>query len=284
MRNRNVVIGNRRVLAGILAVTLLLFPVVAFTTGTLRVVLALPFLLFFPGYTLLSALFPRQSDLDTFRRMALSVCLSVVVLPILGLVLNYTPWGIRPLPFLVGVSLFILATSAIAWRRQQRLREAKRLRFTVGTRSSGWTDMGGPNKVLAIVLLVAILTAAVSLGYALTGPAPGDRYTEFHIMGPEGEAAEYPRETRAEQPVYVTLVIINHEHEPTAYRVDIVTGDETIRSLSTGTLRHDEEWQTEADFVLNVPGDNQKIEFRLYADGSSEPYFDDPPYIYMDVR
>ena len=284
MRGRNIRIDNRQAMAGILAVTLLLFPVVAFTTGTLRVVLALPFVVFFPGYTLLSALFPRQGDLDTFRRMALSIGLGVVGLPLLGLVLNYTPWGIEPLPVLAAASLFILASSAAGWYRQQRLPQAERLRFTVGIPFSGWTDMSGLGKLLAIFLLVAILTAAGSLGYALTGPGPGDRYTEFRIIGPEGEAAGYPRETRAGQPVHLTLAIVNHEHEPTDYRVDIVTGGDTLRSLTTGTLDHDQEWRTEADFVLSVPGKDQKVEFRLYAGGSSEPYFDDPLHIYIDVR
>ena len=284
MRNRNVVIGSREAIAGVLTIMLLLFPVVAFTTGTPRVVLALPFVVFLPGYTLLAALFPRQGDLETFRRIALSIGLSVVVLPLLGLILNYTPWGIAPVPVVTGVCLFILAASTAAWCRQRKLPEAERLRFTVGIRFSGWTDMSGLGRVLTVLLLVAVLTAAGSLGYALTGPRPGDRYTDFRIMGPEGEAAGYPRETEAGQPVYLTLAVVNHEHEPMSYRVDIVTGGDRIRSLTTGTLRHDEEWQTEADFVLSVPGENQKVEFLLYAVGSSEPYFDDPPYIYMDVR
>jgi len=258
--------------------------VVALTAGTLRVVLALPFVLVFPGYTLLSALFPRQGDLDTFRRIAFSIGLGVVILPILGLGLNYTPWGIAPLPVLVATSLFLLVTSAIGWYRQQRLPEGARIRFTAGIPFSAWRDAGGTGRVLAIFLLVAVLTAAGSLGYAVTGPGPGDRYTEFYVMGSGGEATDYPRETSAGQAVYVTLAIVNHEHEPTGYRVDIVTGGETIRSLTTGTLDHNQEWQAQAGFVLDEPGENQKVEFRLYAGGSSEPYFDDSPFIYLDVR
>lgn len=40
--------------------TLLLFVILLFDVSWLRIVLGLPFVLFFPGYSLVSALFPRQ--------------------------------------------------------------------------------------------------------------------------------------------------------------------------------------------------------------------------------
>jgi len=282
MRNRKTVIGNRRVMVGMLTITLLLFPVVAFTTSTLRIILALPLALFFPGYTLLSALFPRREDLDSFRRMVFSVGLSIVVLPLIGLALNYTPWGIEPFPILVSLFLFILITSSIAWYRQQEVPGPERLIFTLEIRLSGWKRMSGLTRTLAVIMLVAVLTAIGSLGYAMTTPGQGDRYTEFYIT--EYDAAEYTYETTAEQPVYLTMVIVNHEHEPKGYRVEIVSGGDSIRSLTTGTLDHDEEWRSRVDFVLSVPGENRKVEFYLYADNSSEPYFDVPLHIHIDVR
>lgn len=278
------VIDNRRAMVCMLTITLLLFPVVAFTTGTLRIILALPLALFFPGYTLLSALFPRREDMDSFRRMVFSVGLSIVVLPVSGLVLNYTPWGIEPFPILVSIFLFILITSSIAWYRQRELPEPERLSFTLEIRLSGWKDMSGLTRTLAVIMLVAVLTTIGSLGYAMTTPGQGDRYSEFYIMGPEDDAAEYTYETTAGQPVYLTMVIVNHEHEPLGYRVEMVSGGDSIRSLTTGTIDHDEEWQREVDFVLSVPGENRKVEFYLYTDNSSEPYFDEPLHIYIDVR
>lgn len=284
MRKRNLVIDGRRAIVGVLAMTLLLFPVVAFTAGTLRVVLALPFALLFPGYTLLSALFPRQSDLDAFRRMALSVGLSVVVLPILGLILNYTPWGIEPMPVLVGTGLFIFVTSAVGWYRQQGLPETERLRFTVGIRLASWKETGRLPRVLAVVMVVAVLTAAGSLGYALSTPREDDSYTEFYITGPDGSAIEYPREATVGQPVSLTVAVVNHEHEPMGYHVDVMAGSDVIRRLKTGTLDSDEKWESAVDFVLRTPGENQRVEFWLYASDSSEPYFEDPLQMYIDVR
>ena len=124
-------IDNQKILITIVVITLLLLPVAIFTTGPLRIVLGLLFALFFPGYTLLSALFPRRGDLDGIERVALSFGLSIAVIPLIGLVLNYTPWGIRLYPILISVTLFILVTSGIAWYRQRRLAPTQRFSIVV---------------------------------------------------------------------------------------------------------------------------------------------------------
>ena len=59
-----------------------------------RNILGLPLILFFPGYALLAALFPAKSDLDGVERAALSFGLSIAVVPLIGLGLNYSPWGL----------------------------------------------------------------------------------------------------------------------------------------------------------------------------------------------
>ena len=43
------------------------------------------------------------------------------MVPLIGLILNYTPWGIELYPVLASISLFIVVTSAVGWYRQQRL-------------------------------------------------------------------------------------------------------------------------------------------------------------------
>ena len=93
-------IDNRKILTAIVAIMLLLFLTVAFTSGPLRVVLGVLFLLFFSGYTLISALFPRRNDLSGIERLALSFGLNIAVVPLIGFILNYTLWGIKLYPIL----------------------------------------------------------------------------------------------------------------------------------------------------------------------------------------
>ena len=97
-----------------------------------RVLLGLLLVLFLPGYSLVAALFPRKDDLDGIERIALSFGLSIAVVPLIGLALNYTPLGIRLVPVLLGLSLFTVLLAVVAGVRRMWVPEAER--FVVG----GW--------------------------------------------------------------------------------------------------------------------------------------------------
>ena len=84
----------------------------------LRWVLASIFILFLPGYSLVEALFPKRSVLDGIERFALSIGLSIAVTPLIGLLLNYTPWGIRLEPLVISLSIFTLSMSFLASYRK----------------------------------------------------------------------------------------------------------------------------------------------------------------------
>ena len=59
-----------------------------------RYILGSFFTLFLPGYTLIKALFPSK-ELDNLEIVALSVGMSLALVPVAVLILNYTPWGIK---------------------------------------------------------------------------------------------------------------------------------------------------------------------------------------------
>ena len=52
--------------------------------------------------------------------------LSIAVVPLLGLALNYTPFGIRLVPVLVVLSVFTVSLAVVAGVRRQGLPEADR--------------------------------------------------------------------------------------------------------------------------------------------------------------
>jgi uncharacterized membrane protein len=55
------------------------------------------------------------------ERVALSFGMSIAVTALIGLWLNYTPWGIRLEPILYSISAFIIILSAVAiFRRRAR--------------------------------------------------------------------------------------------------------------------------------------------------------------------
>ncbi len=77
----------------------------------LRYVLGSIYVLFLPGYVTIEALYPLERELSSLERLALSIGLSLAIVPLIGLVLNYTPWGIRLEPILWSMSIYILLVS-----------------------------------------------------------------------------------------------------------------------------------------------------------------------------
>jgi len=64
-------------------------------SSVLRIVVGIPFVLFFPGYAPTAALFPRRVGMSGIERVALSFCLAIAMVAIIRLILNYTRFGIR---------------------------------------------------------------------------------------------------------------------------------------------------------------------------------------------
>jgi hypothetical protein len=86
----------------------------------LRYVLGSLFVLYLPGSMLIEALYPKSQDLESLERLALSIGLSLAVTPLIGLFLNYTPWGIRLTPITISLATFTEAMAITALTRKYR--------------------------------------------------------------------------------------------------------------------------------------------------------------------
>jgi len=270
-------------LIAILVVSLILVPAVLFTSGVLRIVLGLPFLLFFPGYTLIAALFPRKASLGGIERIALSFGLSIAVVPLIGLILNYTPWGIRVNPVLFSIIVFIVAMCCVAWYRRGRLKDSDRFTVPFKIKFPSWKGQSGLDKVLSIVLVVAIVGAIGTLGYVIAKPKVGEKFTEFYILGPQGKAEGYPTNIQMGEKGEVILGIVNHEQEEMSYQVKMVLDgveaelkvwlqeEDEQRNLiddntvGIGTLANEEKWEGRLLFEPLTVGEGQKLEFMLFS-------------------
>jgi uncharacterized membrane protein len=83
------------------------------------------FVLFLPGFVFLKALYPSNvpiatssENLDAIERAALSLGLSIALTAIVGLILNYTPWGIRLTPITLSLFAFTIIFAAVALFRE----------------------------------------------------------------------------------------------------------------------------------------------------------------------
>jgi uncharacterized membrane protein len=274
-------------------VTILLAVVIAFfPSTTARIILGLPFLLFFPGYTLMAALFPKKGSLGGVERVAFSFGLSIAVVPLIGLILNYTPWGIRLAPILISLAVFIIAASGVAWYRRGKLAPEERFRALLNARLPFWHWQGQSllDNTLSVVLAVVIAVAIVTVGYVVATPRAGEKFTEFYILGPEGKAENYPTELKVGEEGRVIIGIVNHEQEWVSYDVEIWIDEEKATLRIDGEdrdkiiveLEHEGKWENGVGFVTQKTGERQKVEFVLYKNG--EPYFEEPLHLWIDVE
>ncbi len=264
-------------------VILLILIITVFPSSVLRVIVGLPFLLFFPGYTLTATLFPRKSNLSSIERVALSFGLSIVVVPLIGLFLNFTPWGIRLYPMLISIATFILSTSAISWYRRCKLADVERFAISFNLSLPSWRGQNTVDKVLSIVLVLAVLGAIGTIGQTLIKPKAGDNLTEFYIMDIEGKAANYPKQLVVGQEGKVILGIANSEHKVMSYRVEVMINRVVNNDIGEITLEHNEKWEQVVSFIPQKAGEKQRVEFVLYKGGEVDPWLD-PLNLWIDVR
>ena len=277
-----------------------LLPIVRETP--LRVILGLPLVLFVPGYVLVAALFPAAGDppegtgeaggrrsIDGTERVALSFATSIAITPLLGLVLNVTPVGIRLVPVLLALSAFTLVAVGVAAVRRWALPPEERFAVTF----SAWLTVGRAelldpesriDATVNIVMVASLVLAAASVGYAVAIPQQDEALTEFYLLtrgaGDELVAADYPTEFVAGEATPLVVGIGNHEHETVDYDVVVVlqrvavVGNNTTRMVEEReldrfgvTVAPNETWTTDYEVQPTMTGERLRLAFLLYRTG-----------------
>jgi len=103
------------------AVLVFAIPENAFPLVYARYLLGTIFVLWLPGYSFVKALFPEK-ELDSIERVALSIGMSLAIVPIVGLLLYYTPWGIRLTPITVSLLAVTVTFATAAIIREHHVR------------------------------------------------------------------------------------------------------------------------------------------------------------------
>jgi uncharacterized membrane protein len=246
--------------------------------------LGLPLVLFLPGYALIAALFPAKSDLDGIERIALSFGLSIAVVPLIGLGLNYTPWGIRLLPILISLSVFTIVMCGIAYIRRTKLPETEA--FTIPFKEIALSmkaevlekSESKVDRALTIVLVLSILLSVTTLVYVIITPKEGEHFTEFYILGPGGKADNYPTNYTLGQNGTVLVGVVNHEYRPVNYTMQMKLENKSMNlpeNLQRINLVHNETFEEPLEITPLFEGKNMKLEFLLFNDTDKNvPYRD----------
>lgn len=287
-------------LAAILGVTLLTLGVVflpVFRDTPVRLIVGVPFVLFVPGYVLVSVLYPGHVDSDEgdtedrskntgithSERTALSFVFSMAIVSIIGLILNSTPFGLRLVPILVSLTLFIIIGIIVAERRRRSL--APGTRFVVPWQTklrSMRVELLEPNSkreaALNILLLLSLFLAVTSVGYVSMTPTEGESFTEFYLLTEDEklDVEDYPTEFVVGESQSLVVGVENQEYRTMNYTVLVelhrvqvqgnstqVVATERLQTFET-RIEHNETWQRTHTVTPQMTGDRLRLTYMLY--------------------
>ena len=230
--------------------------------STIRIILGLPFLFFIPGYTLIFALFPTKKEnkgIDGIERIALSFGSSIAIVSLLGLILNFTPWQIRLEPILLLLFFFVLSVGSIASYRWKTIPLEQR--FILSFEVSPSTSNNTLNNTLTIILGISIIIAATLVIYVIVTPKTGETFTEFYILGPTANTADYPRSLNAEENTSIIIGLVNYENKIMNYTIEVWLINQTIHfnesTQKNETLYH-QMWYIDTINVILASTDIEK--------------------------
>lgn len=238
--------------------------------GLLRAFLGFGFILFVPGYLLHLTIFPSNDRPDIAERLALSIGLSLAQIPLLALALDGAGIPLRLPQIAVAETLLIVGLGLLSWWRRRRLSAERRFTWTISPPADLWADRVGRVGVVIIGGATA-LALIVSIGIVAL-PRPGEFFTEFYVLGAQGQAADFPRQIVAGEAAQVTIGIINREGEAHTYRVEAVMGGALIGALESARVEHNRQLERDLNFTPQTVGDTLYVEFLLYRDDDPRPY------------
>jgi uncharacterized membrane protein len=223
----------------------------------LRTAAVLPFVVFLPGYALVSALFPERyqdeeaSDepveapapvamgISPLTRVGLAVAISVAAFPAVLWASSFVHESIR-----IVTSFYVLAAGTVlltlvALGRRLALPSGKRFGVTAVTRlvgtvvrpfvtheqslskSATFLPTSKRGVFVNVLLAASIVVFVSSVAVAYAAPTQGQQFTELYLttQSDDGEfvAANYPQSFEAGQTQPVYATVTNHEGEQVTY-------------------------------------------------------------------
>lgn len=268
---------------GFVIITIAFIYIPSLSGSIIRMGLGIAMLLFVPGYAIVSMLFPAKENVRGMWRAVLSFALSIAIVPMIGLFLNYTDWGVHLNPTLACVTILTLFCVLIANKRRHDIPDEAR--FSIGLKDmmkvvndSMPSDKTKADKALTIMTVVVVLLTVYMTAYVMLLPGQDRDYTEFYLLGPNGTTENYPYKFILGDEKTVLVGIANHENRNVTYDLVINLNDlnnSTVKNLYSErlTLPESDVSETPINVTPDMVGINMKMDFLLYIDGNTTaPY------------
>jgi len=124
---------------------------------------------------------------------------------------------------------------------------------------------------LAVTFVVAVLGVVYT---ATVVDEPEEPFTEFYVLGDDGNASGYPVNLTSGETGTINLGLVNHEQRPMTYSVFLVLDDEPVTERLV-VIEAGERWEDELEFTATDPGES-RMDILLYK--GENPDLTDAPY------
>lgn len=254
-----------------------------FEYSLIRIVVGIPFVIFIPGYSLVSAIFIKKDDISWIERIALSFGLSIIIVIMWGLIIEYSHWGLKFQPMFLSLSasiIFLCITSYIV-RRRVPMEERFEISLKKLKKEILITPKKRMEKALYILLFLLVGTSLFLLANSYSSFITESKLTEFYILDSTGSVGNFTRQLMVNEPFEMLVGVTNHEANFTVYELKIKINDNFV-GREYINLENGKKWEEKVKIVPKITGSNQKVEFLLFKDKERvSPYRS--LYIIVDV-
>lgn len=247
-----------------------------FSTTALQRLLGLVFVFFFPGYAIISLLFPeanvqseqdgesslqesfphiRDAQITGIERLVMSFGMSVVVIPLIGLALWTLPGQLTQARFFVSLSAVTMVSTVFTALQRIRLPQRQRFEFPLDQwiatiREGMFHPESKIDFVLNVLVGISLVAAVVSVPYAILVPTEQASYSQITLLTQSENgsfvAGDYPTEFTRGEPKPVFINITNRRQHPVNYTLVV----ELQRLADNGTVTDE---QILKRFTVSIP-------------------------------
>jgi uncharacterized membrane protein len=221
--------------------------------GSILQVLVIPLVMVLPGFAVTPVIFP-QRHLTVAEQLLLNLGLSLSLIALSGLVLDWTPWGLQALPWAIFLGSITIVAGGIALLGHGRkpLISLRELDLRINPRALILFTLAG---------LIVIAALLVARNAALQANTPG--FTQLWLL---------PGDKVGQSQNQFQLGLNNQEEAVVTYKLQVKLGSMVLQEWPALSLKPFEQWET---LVTLPPGlhSGDKIEALLYKAGAPDTVY-----------
>lgn len=246
-----------------LSLLLIYFPI---DNGFLNSVIHIILFYVLPGYVLTMFIFPKKESISIIKRVSLFVMTSIVIFTFLGLLLSSLSLSVNNTILATANYLFINTFSYLLFKLRRKISSENKFSIKkdiILRLNYHYDNISKGEKLSSIFLISLMIISVMALFYIANNPGLEEPYTEFYLLGPDGETSNIPINFTLGKGERMLVRIVNHEQSGLNYRLQVLHRNEVMLDYEVYLMK---EKMVDINFFYNPKerGVKQMLVFNLY--------------------